>query len=174
RLAAGTWVVFGAWLLLRGVRVAPRLGGHAQLLGATAVAWGLAQVLDEAPRPLPVGGWLFAIAFVLFALRLLGTRAASQPAPSQGASVWLSDSFYALRAVGLFLFGLPLWVSCTLAEPVIGDPAITYQVVNATDHPIDFFISAPRRSYPVHIAAGATRESGTLAHGAYAVVANRA
>jgi hypothetical protein len=121
-----------------------------------------------------VGGWLFAIAFVLFALRLFRTRTASEQAPSQRASGWLDDSFYALRVVGLFLFGLPLWVSCTLAEPVIGDPAITYQVVNTTENPIDFFISDPRRSYPVHIPAGAIRESGTLAHGAYSVVASSA
>jgi hypothetical protein len=174
RLIAGAWTVLGIWLLQRGALAAPQQAGHARFLGATAVVWGLAQVLDEAPRPLPVGGLLFAVAFVVFALRLLRSRASSQRASSQQASGWLGDSLYALRVAAVVFFGFPVWVSCTFAEPLIGDPAIRYQVVNTTDHQVDIFINDPRRAHPIQVAPGGTRESGTLDTGTYSVVATAA
>ena len=173
RFTAATWSVIGLWIARSGNRVAPGHATMALCLGLTAGVWGWANVVDDAPRPLPIGGGIFAIFFLWWTIAL--TR--SGMSPSRSVSETLSSSFlgdlsWALSRIGLVILLLPIWTSATFGVAMIGDPALSYEIHNTTSRDLIYFISDPRRLYGMRVGAGATEKSSTLEHGVYEIVAN--
>jgi hypothetical protein len=171
RVIAIAWLVIGLWLF-QASRTAPVVmrSTLGVVLGVTLVVSGILQALGE-ERPFPIGGALFSIAFLAWAIRLATriVRAWRPPAPRRDSARTFALDI--LIGVGLAFVALPAWFSSTFGVVPLGDPAVTITVSNRTDHAIDFFTNGNVRQYPTRLEAGASRDVSTLAHGVYPTAA---
>jgi len=163
RVLSVAWGVVGLWLLRASragsITLRSALGS---VLGVTLMASTLVQALGE-ERPFPIGGSLFALFYLAWSLRLASRVLRSWQPPSQPRGT----GSRAAIALGIVFLAWPLWMSSTFGVAAIGDPAVTFNAMNETGAPIDFYSERRLRSYATRLAAGESRQLTTLEHGQY-------
>src|SRR3954469_2268467 len=174
RVVDSAWIVVGVWLVANRDRIEPHHSGFALFLGFTAALSGFANATDAAPRPLPIGGGLFAIVFLLWSFALTRSATSGQPPGfvRRESSSLTGDVLWASSRIALFVIAFPVWLSATFAAAFIGDPATSYEIRNTTDRRIDVFVSDTRRTYPLNVDARTTKSSSIMIGSSYSFVAS--